>query len=573
MSPSNKSLLVLGAVSVITPLMIWYYYTNSLSSTKKTNDLTDKNSIESIPPKKPNKVLILYGTTTGTALKFSQKLESDIIKSQHGNLRIPVRIINMKDFDEESLHKEDIVVIITSTWTGGIAPESAQRFFEGLKDIAYDFRVSKDYLHHLKYAVFGLGGAIYQEDFCKVASEFDEYLNKLGAQSVLPLAIGDDASNLESKFKLWSKAFCHWFKSNIVKSQFLSPVEQQNQESILEKPQEGSECDTVELEEEDLINSHFIGYDSDEEKNPSKPFRGIEDDEPIDGTVLDLEDLGKAKNKQVLDLVNSLKEGDGDVIQREMVTNLQRKALTKEGYKIIGSHSAVKICRWTKNQMRGRGGCYKHTFYGITSYQCMEVTPSLACANKCVFCWRHHKNPVGTEWRWKEDAPDIIVQDAIELHRGMINELRGVPGVIPERLVEANTVRHCALSLVGEPIMYPRINELLKDLHQREISTFLVTNAQFPDRIQHLDPVTQLYVSVDAATKDSLKAIDRPLFKDFWDRFIESLKAMQSKQQRTVYRMTLVKSWNMKETEEYVKLIETGQPGMYNCFMIINQNH
>ena len=29
-----------------------------------------------------------------------------------------------------------------------------------------------------------------------------------------------------------------------------------------------------------------------------------------------------------------------------------------------------------------------HTFYGIVSYQCMEATtPSLACANKCVFCW------------------------------------------------------------------------------------------------------------------------------------------------------------------------------------------
>jgi tRNA wybutosine-synthesizing protein 1 len=30
----------------------------------------------------------------------------------------------------------------------------------------------------------------------------------------------------------------------------------------------------------------------------------------------------------------------------------------------------------------------------------------------------------------------------------------------------------------------------------------------------------QLYVSVDAATKESLKAIDRPLFGDFWERFI-----------------------------------------------------
>lgn len=33
---------------------------------------------------------------------------------------------------------------------------------------------------------------------------------------------------------------------------------------------------------------------------------------------------------------------------------------------------------------------------------------------------------------------------------------------------------------------------------------------------------SQLYVSVDAATRDSLKAIDRPLFGDFWERFIVS---------------------------------------------------
>jgi tRNA wybutosine-synthesizing protein 1 len=113
---------------------------------------------------------------------------------------------------------------------------------------------------------------------------------------------------------------------------------------------------------------------------------------------------------------------------REMVTKLQRKALVKEGYKIIGTHSAVKICRWTKNQMRGRGGCYKHSFYGIVSYQCMEATPSLACANKCVFCWRHHKNPVGTSWRWKTDEPDMIVAEAVEEHVKMVNQMKGVPG-------------------------------------------------------------------------------------------------------------------------------------------------
>lgn len=51
-----------------------------------------------------------------------------------------------------------------------------------------------------------------------------------------------------------------------------------------------------------------------------------------------------------------------------------------------------------------------------------------------------------------------------------------------------------------------------------------------------LEPVTQLYVSVDAATRDTLKAIDRPLFKDFWERFLECLRLLRNKRQRTVYR-------------------------------------
>jgi tRNA wybutosine-synthesizing protein 1 len=88
---------------------------------------------------------------------------------------------------------------------------------------------------------------------------------------------------------------------------------------------------------------------------------------------MDLEDMGN--------VIALAAENDG--IPQEMVTPSQAAALKKEGYKLIGTHSAVKLCRWTKHQLRGRGGCYKHTFYGITSYQCMEATPSLACANKC----------------------------------------------------------------------------------------------------------------------------------------------------------------------------------------------
>lgn len=56
--------------------------------------------------------------------------------------------------------------------------------------------------------------------------------------------------------------------------------------------------------------------------------------------------------------------------------------------------------------------------------------------------------------------------------------------MLPERLKESMKVRHCALSLVGEPIMYPEINKFISLLHKKRISTFLVTNAQFPDAIK-----------------------------------------------------------------------------------------
>ena len=66
-------------------------------------------------------------------------------------------------------------------------------------------------------------------------------------------------------------------------------------------------------------------------------------------------------------------------------------------------------------------------------------------------------------------------------HYAKIRMMRGVPGVRAERFEEAGRVRHCALSLVGEPIFYPHINRLLALLHGERISSFLVCNAQHPD--------------------------------------------------------------------------------------------
>lgn len=326
---------------------------------------------------------------------------------------------------------------------------------------------------------------------------------------------------------------------------------------------------------EELDSSDEISDEDDDGDQLSDDVPTTDELDTNPDATVDIEDIFQQadkslpSNKNRLSTVKSKKHKQNGIAKasinyndftEEQLTDRLRRDLSKQGYRLIESHSAVKICRWTKNSMRGRGGCYKHTFYGIKSYQCMEMTPNLACASKCTFCWRHHKNPVGTEWKWKMDPPEAIVEQGLANHNEMIRQLKGVPGVTKARFQDAQTVRHCALSLVGEPIFYPRINELLEILHSRGISTFLVTNAQFPDAMRNLVPVTQLYVSIDAPNKEALKKIDRPLYKDFWQRYIECLEILSKKKQRTVFRMTLVQKANMEDLEGYAKLVEIGKP-------------
>lgn len=158
------------------------------------------------------------------------------------------------------------------------------------------------------------------------------------------------------------------------------------------------------------------------------------------------------------------------------------------------------------------------------------------------------------------DQPEFLISESIKKHQNMIKQCKGVPGVVPERYEEAFNVQHCALSLVGEPIIYPQINRFLDLLHEQKISSFMVTNAQFPKEIRELKTVTQMYLSIDAATPESLKKIDRPVFPDFWQRFLDSVDALREKGQRTVFRLTLVKEWNMEELKGYGDLILRGRP-------------
>lgn len=243
-----------------------------------------------------------------------------------------------------------------------------------------------------------------------------------------------------------------------------------------------------------------------------------------------------------------------------MLTKAQIEELEKQQYRMVGDHSAVKVCGWTKNWLRGQGACYKFKFYGIRSHQCLQMTSSMYCANRCKFCWRGEKAPVQTEWKGKIDEVDFIVDKSQEEHIKLLRGFGGNKNTNDKNLEEMKQVRHVALSLTGEPITYPKINELLEEFHKRKISTFLVTNAQFPEQIKKIKNVTQYYISVDAPNKLKLKEIDRPLFLDYYERLLASLDLMKEATYRTCIRLTMIKGMNDCDIEGYKKLIERGDP-------------
>lgn len=76
-----------------------------------------------------------------------------------------------------------------------------------------------------------------------------------------------------------------------------------------------------------------------------------------DGNVAD-DAADAADAAEVIDDENEDEEAlvaaiaSGAVTAREMVTPEIRKSLSKQGYRVIGSHSGVKLCRWTKAMLR-----------------------------------------------------------------------------------------------------------------------------------------------------------------------------------------------------------------------------
>uniref|UniRef100_A0A4W5P7I1 tRNA-yW synthesizing protein 1 homolog (S. cerevisiae) n=1 Tax=Hucho hucho TaxID=62062 RepID=A0A4W5P7I1_9TELE len=221
-------------------------------------------------------------------------------------------------------------------------------------------------------------------------------------------------------------------------------------------------------------------------RNRKKPQEKTEDDQASPEQLSSEVRLNVTTLKIVkLSRLNRVMKAEEKEERRELITAALREALTKQGKE--------QTCSAHHNHYR-------------------NIVKVLAVLSDLVCCDRHHTNPVGTEWRWKMDVPEKILLEALENHQNMFRQNLSL--TIP-------LFSLFSLSPHPFPPIPPPLSLSLSH------PCVLVLSDLFPSK--SLVPVTKLYVSVGAGTKDSLKKIDQLLFKDFWLRFLDSLKAMGEK--------------------------------------------
>ncbi len=237
-----------------------------------------------------------------------------------------------------------------------------------------------------------------------------------------------------------------------------------------------------------------------------------------------------------------------------------KEHLEKQQYRIVGDNGAVKLCHWMRQKLLFGRPCYKEDFYGISSHRCLQMTPDVnVCNHRCLFCWRFH-GMTGYDPSSKI-SPEELLEGCLEEQKLLVSGFKGDERCDPSLWEEARVPNQVAISLSGEPTLYPDLGEFIGLCNRRGMTTFLVTNGSVPKALEKLDHLpTQLYVTVAAPNRDIYERLCVPQFASAWDNLMETLALLPSLGARTIIRHTLVGGWNLGWEDEYARLDELAQP-------------
>lgn len=244
----------------------------------------------------------------------------------------------------------------------------------------------------------------------------------------------------------------------------------------------------------------------------------------------------------------------------------------KANYEIIGVHSGIQICTWTKKALRGKGGCYKQKFYGIDTHRCAQISPAFAwCQQNCIFCWRSCEWMKSIKMNEKDvDEPNKIIAGICEKRKKLISGIKGAYDADVKKWKESFEFfpSHWAISLSGEPTLYPKLGEFVKELrkHKEVRSIFIVSNGQEPKALAKLAKEnalpTQLYISVSASDAKMYEKINQPKYKNGWKRLNKTIGLLPKLNCRRVIRHTLIKGVNdaEKDIKNFACMFEKAEP-------------
>ncbi len=251
-----------------------------------------------------------------------------------------------------------------------------------------------------------------------------------------------------------------------------------------------------------------------------------------------------------------------------------QKSLIRAGYG-VWKHATVELCHWTKRSLTELRSCYKVKFYGAPyrgSHRCVEMSPlGMICLNKCIYCWRPAESYDYYIPKPEEvyDPPEIV-EGILKERKRLLSGYFGHPKCTRERVEEALRPTHWAISLSGEPCLYPKLPELILYLREQPYmrSIFVVTNGRVPEMIEKMDREdtlpTQLYLSLTAPNEELYNKIHVPILnrESAWKDFNRSLELLSTVRTRTVIRLTLIKGWNTEEkyVQEFAELIRKANP-------------
>jgi tRNA wybutosine-synthesizing protein 1 len=190
------------------------------------------------------------------------------------------------------------------------------------------------------------------------------------------------------------------------------------------------------------------------------------------------------------------------------------------------------------------------------------------CTQNCDFCWRVTPADVGVGWNQTGVTNEDVLPPSELLDQTLMANIRSLggynpkvaPSVSAKKYEEARDPKHLAISLAGEPTLYPHLNELIEEGEKRGMTTFLVTNGTQPEVLADMSLPTQLYVTLAAPNEEVYRNLCSPSVSDGWEKLNETQELLQSLSCRRTNRLTMVEGQNMHGARSYAEMILKGEP-------------